>query len=153
MPKPAPSRKRRRKLFRSFFSRLQRARDGVAAVEFAIIAPLLAVLLMGIVAYGGYFWIAHTVQQLANDSARAAIAGLTDEEREALARAWVEREADDLAPLTRAQTLVRVGRTGAALTVAVDYDASGSVFWALSVLIPMPPETVSRAATIRVGGL
>lgn len=148
-----PSRPRRWPSPRRFIHRLRRARDGGAAVEFAIIAPILLCLLMGIVAYGGYFWIAHSVQQLANDSARAAIAGLTDEERVELAQAWVAREIDDLGPLSREQTLVRVTRAGAALTVAVEYDAADSVFWALSGLTPMPSSTVTRTASIRLGGL
>ena len=57
--------------------RLGRDRSGATAVEFAFLAPVLIFILMGITGYGGYFWISHSVQQLANDAARAAIPGTT----------------------------------------------------------------------------
>ena len=40
-------------------------------MEFAIVAPVLVMLVFGILMYGGYFLMAHSVQQLANDAARA----------------------------------------------------------------------------------
>ena len=49
-----------------------RSKRGGAALEFAIVAPVLMMLLLGIFVYGGYFLVAHTTQQLANDAARAA---------------------------------------------------------------------------------
>jgi hypothetical protein len=49
-------------------------------------APAFIVVLLGIMSFGGYFWLAHSVQQLANDSARAAVAGLNASERQQLAR-------------------------------------------------------------------
>ena len=58
---------------------------GAVAVEFAIIGPMLILLLLGIMVYGGYFLMAHSVQQLANDAARAALGGLSDSERQQLA--------------------------------------------------------------------
>ena len=66
--------------------RFTASRAASAAVEFAIVGPVLLLLMSGIFTYGGYFLTAHTVQQLANDAARASIAGLDDTERLALAR-------------------------------------------------------------------
>lgn len=70
---------------------------GVAMVEFALVAPLMLLILFGIIAYGGYFWRAHALQQLANDAARGAIAGLTPTERASLARDSVADEIQGLA--------------------------------------------------------
>ncbi len=61
--------------------RFGRDRSGATAVEFAFLAPVLMFMLMGIGGYGGYFWMSHSVQQLANDAARAAIPGTTATER------------------------------------------------------------------------
>lgn len=132
--------------------RWRRCRRGAAAVEFALIGPLLVVLLMGIVAYGGYFWVGHTVQQLANDSARAAIAGLDDAEREMLVRDCIETQLPRHGAFDPERTDIDIARTGNFLTVEVSYDATGSIFWAFERLLPMPSPVVERSATIRLGG-
>jgi Flp pilus assembly protein TadG len=51
------------------------ATSGTAAVEFAILLPFYLFFLLGMLAYGIYFGAAHSVQQLAADAARTAIAG------------------------------------------------------------------------------
>lgn len=73
----------------SLLSRVIQDRRGVAAIEFAIIAPMLILLLFAMVMYGGWFWMAHSVQSLASEGARAAVAGLDPVEREQLARSFV----------------------------------------------------------------
>ena len=50
----------------------KRGREGVAAVEFALVGPILVLLLIGIVVYGGWFLMAQSVQALASEGARAA---------------------------------------------------------------------------------
>ncbi len=129
-----------------------RRREGAAAVEFALVGPLLLLLICGILAYGGVFWTAHSVQQLANDAARAAIAGLDDRERLTLARAAVAEDIEGLGPFEPRNASVSAEREGPTLTVRVSYDASRSAFWAISGLVPMPAPQIERSATIRVGG-
>jgi Flp pilus assembly protein TadG len=142
--KPAPHTHRRRAFFRD-----ERA---VAAVEFGIVGPLMAYLLWGAMSFGGYFYIAHGVQQLANDAARAAIAGLNDSERDALVGDCVAREKDGLAALRQARLTVTTERRADTFTVQISYDASGSPFWAFSRIGPMPASMVTRSGTILVGG-
>src|SRR3546814_1825318 len=60
---------------------LKTDRRGAVIVEMALVLPLLVTLLLGLVCYGQYFLIAHSVQQIANDAARATIGGLTSDER------------------------------------------------------------------------
>ncbi len=128
------------------------ARRGGAAVEFAIIGPVLLLLLSGVITYGGYFLTAHTVQQLSNDAARAAIAGLDDDERLMLARDAVRNGIANQA-FMRGESQVELHRDGSMMRVRVSYDASEDVYWAFEALLPVPRPEISRAATIRLGGL
>jgi Flp pilus assembly protein TadG len=106
----------------------------------------------GITGYGGYFWISHSVQQLANDSARAAIAGLDSAERASLAQQAVSSEQINYAGLDPSRIRVTEVDNATTLLVQVSYDASNSPFWALQGLAPMPSTTVVRQASIRLGG-
>jgi Flp pilus assembly protein TadG len=126
--------------------------DGSAAIEFAVLGPLLTVMLLGIIAYGGCFWISHSVQQLANDAARAAVGGLSTAERQSLAQATLASEAPTYPNLTANLATLSESETGQIITVSIAYDASASVFWAMKNLIPMPPSTIVRQATIQLGG-
>src|SRR3546814_13515496 len=59
---------------------LKTDRRGAVIVEMALVLPLLVTLLLGLVCYGQYFLIAHRVQPIANDAARATLGGLTSDE-------------------------------------------------------------------------
>lgn len=124
-----------------------------AAVEFAIVGPVLILLMMGIFTYGGYFLTAHTVQQIANDAARAAIAGLDDEERLSLARQATQAGLRDQTYMRGAVSDVALSRIESSLSIRVTYDASEDIYWAFQALLPVPSPAISRTATIRMGGL
>lgn len=119
-------------------------------MEFALVGPLLALLLMGMAVYGGWFWLAHGVQSLAAEAARAAVAGLDAGEREALARAVVTDQSDR--GLEAHRTTVRVVSDAQAIRVEILYDAADHPLMALTGLVPSPPKMISRVAVIRVGG-
>ncbi len=126
---------------------------GASALEFAIIGPVFIVLLLGIMCYGGYFWLAHSVQQLANDSARSAVAGLTAAERQQLAQSAFNVEVQNYSIIKPSSAVVSVDSSQTdAMTVSVAYDASGMPFWIFGSLVPMPPSTITRAATIKLAG-
>lgn len=129
---------------------LRTNQDGGAAVEFALVGPLLAVLLMGMAVYGGWFWLAHGVQALAAEAARAAVAGLDADERQALAQAVVEDQARTGLDVSRAT--VRVTSDARAIRVEIAYDAADHPLMALTGLVPSPPRVIERAAVVRVGG-
>ncbi len=54
----------------------KRNKSGTAAVEFAILAPVFLLILMGMIAFGLYLGVANAVQQLAADATRTALAGI-----------------------------------------------------------------------------
>jgi Flp pilus assembly protein TadG len=128
------------------------AQTGSTAVEFAIIGPVLLLLMTGIFTYGGYFLTAHTVQQLANDAARASIAGLDDEERLSLARDAMQAGIRNQEFMRGDLSSVELARSGSTISVSVTYDASEDVYWTFQSLLPVPEPRISRRSTIRLGG-
>lgn len=130
----------------------RRDEDGAAAVEFAFVGPILIMLMFSILCYGGYFWIAHAVQQLANDSARAAVSGLDDAERTSLAKASLTSGMGQYAYLNPKAAVVTVAHQNQDIAINVVYDASGSAFWGMSKLVPMPSSKIERRAVVRLGG-
>ena len=129
-----------------------RANKGSAAIEFAVLCPLLTLMLLGIMAYGGCFWVSHSVQQLANDAARSAVGGLSTAERQSLAQTTLSAEAPTYPNLTPTLASLTESEVGQTVTVAIAYDASASPFWAMRSLVPMPSSTIVRQATIQLGG-
>lgn len=136
---------------RSFLS-FSSARTGSAAVEFALIGPLFFFLLVGLVVYGGWFWMAQGVQNLAAEGARAAIAGLDADERIRLARGSVSDNLQGDALLSADAVQVAVQTDASAIRVVVTYDASSHPLMALAGLVPTPPRTIERQAVVRTGG-
>jgi len=141
------------KLSRGFQAR--QCRDDVrggAALEFAIIGPVLLMMLLGIFTYGGYFLTAHTVQQMANDAARAAIAGLDDTERLALARQSLQASIE-AQPFMRGElSNVELARQDNVVHLRITYDASEDLYWAFESLVPPPSPHIARTVSVRVGG-
>ena len=122
-----------------------------AAVEFAIIAPLLIMVAAGILVWGGWFWMAHSVQQLANDGARAAIAGLNAEERRALATASIHDNAGEMLGGRADRLSINVTENTDRLRVEVVYDAS-DVVPDLSRVVATPDPRIARSANVRLAG-
>lgn len=118
---------------------------GGAAVEFAILAPVLLALVAGGVFYSRWFTVASQTQNLASDGARAAVAGLDDAERETIVTNLMTGAVVRV-PLENGATRTwRAWRDGDLYAVSVtttlpDYD--------LSRVIPMPDRNVTRQAVV-----
>lgn len=133
-----------------------RDRSGTSAIEFALLAPLFLLLLFGMVAYGIYFGASHSVQQIAADAARTAIAGLNETERNRLAAGFIDRNAGGY-PFVDPRHMV-VDTYGSAqdanqFVVAIRYDARTLPIWNLLERLPLPGMTIARQSTIRIGGI
>lgn len=132
--------------------RYKAKRAGSAAIEFALVGPMLVLLLAGMVVYGGWFWLAQSVQSLATEGARAAVGGLDDAERQQLARTFVATEANSAAGLDPALVTVAVSSDASAIRVRVAYDARSNPIMLLAGPLPKPPMVIERSATVRIGG-
>lgn len=130
-------------------------RRGAAAVEFALIAPLLIAIIFGIVIFGSYLAVVHGVQQLAAEAARSSIAGLSESERSSLAQAYVAANVGAY-PLILPSRLTVNAATSTSDTnvfvVTVNYDASQMFIYSLPAFVPAPPSNISRSAVIPHGG-
>nr|WP_269932306.1 TadE/TadG family type IV pilus assembly protein [Aminobacter sp. HY435] len=130
--------------------------SGTSAIEFAIIAPVFLLLVFGMIAYGIYFGAMHSVQQMAADAARTAIAGLDETERKALAQRFIDLNADGYVFIDKSKLVVSVKDSEAdaeQFVVSLRYDARQLPVWNLLPVLPVPEKTIVRSSTIRVGGI
>ncbi|WP_406852312.1 TadE/TadG family type IV pilus assembly protein [Brevundimonas sp. BH3] len=132
-------------------NRRKRERRGSIAVEFALIAPILLFMMIGMIVYGGWFWLAHSVQSLAYESARASLGGLDAAERRQLALDFVSTRGNQMGVPVSANDVV-VLSDGQVVAVKIDYDISNHPIMALRSLTVPPPQTIKREAVVRLGG-
>lgn len=136
-------------------ARISRDDKATTAIEFALIAPVLLLLLFGIIGYGYVFGVYHGVQQIASEAARASVAGLDDRERERIAKDFVTANVPAYAFLDPAKIRVTTAASSAPTStfqVAVSYDFSDTIFHQLGSLIALPHPVVERRAVIQRGG-
>ena len=121
-----------------------------------MLAPVFILFLFGMIAYGIYFGASHSVQQIAADAARTAIAGQSAAERRTIVADFVSQNAAgypfiDLGKLTvSAQDSTSDGNQ---FNVQVSYDARNLPIWNLLPDLPLPGTTIVFRSTIRVGGI
>jgi Flp pilus assembly protein TadG len=122
-------------------------------VEFAFIAPILILLVLGIIAFGFQFAANIAATQAASEGARAAAAGLSNAERQTLARNAA------LAVLTSYGGLTAPPRgtvpvpvvNAQTVTVTVNVDLTGFGINALPFLSALLPTTTTATVTTRIG--
>lgn len=126
-------------------------RAGSAAVEFAIVGPVFILMLIAMVVYGGWFWLAQSVQTTASEAARAAVGGLDEAERRILVMAVAaDSRSGGLDP---AKLTMDVTTEDGVMRVRAAYDVSGHPVMMLKGLLPSPPVVIERSAVIRAGGV
>lgn len=131
---------------------LASATRGAVLVEVALSLPILIIMIFGIIAYGAWLGTASAVQQLANEAARAALAGLDTSERDTLVDQAVTRGATG-SPLLRRELLsVTKSQDGAFYSVAVTYDVGQSPLFTASP-VPLPAGRIQRTSVVKLGTL
>lgn len=135
--------------------RLLQDEQGVSAVEFSLLAPVFLYLVLGGVCYGTIFGLNHSTQELAATAARAAVSGLSDDERNQIAQQFVSTNAGSYVNLDASKLKVQVSKLDTATRsyrVAVSYDASSSPIFGMSGFIPLPSSTITQSAVMQRGG-
>lgn len=132
----------------------ERGEKGAAAIEFALIAPALIMLLFAILVYSTYFAAYLGVRQAAAEAARASLAGLSTIERRTLAVARAEQVLDQYGLMLASGTRpVVTAAAGAAGTFRIDitYDISGSPMMRYGAMLPLPDETIASSIVVSNG--
>lgn len=135
--------------------RFCRARDGAAAVELALVMPILFALIFGALAVCTMAALINGLEQICGEAARSSVAGTTDAERTALATAYVSSHLGAYPYLdASALTLTTSGNpTTKTFKVSVTYDVSRNQLLALARrLAPFTPNNVSRSSVVLEGG-
>ena len=139
---------------KAFLDGLRRDEDGLAAVEFAIVAPMLLLLVFAVIVYSMYFAAFLGVREAAAEGARAAMAGLSSSERIQLATTRATAVMAAYSPLMGSSALAQVSATtqsGGLLTVSVKYDVSSSPILAYAGLLPLPNTIIQSNAIVANG--
>lgn len=133
-------------------SRQVRGQAGVASVEFALLAPLLLAIMLGVISYSMYFTVLIAVTEAAAVGARASVAGLDCQERQSLASGAVTNffasYGGFLAPVTPVTSC-----NGGSFQVRVTYNIASLNLGMMAGFVPVPTTSPSATVTVSTGGL
>ena len=141
---------------RSALAALRDDHKGTAAVEFAILVPVFLLLVTGMIAYSLYFGAFHSLQQLAADAARTAIAGLSEAERIRMVTRYIQNNGGDYLLVEADHLRFEVADKSSDTSeyqVRLTYDASTLPIWNLYPPLPLPSQQIVVISTIRKGGM
>jgi Flp pilus assembly protein TadG len=137
-----------------FASRAGRNEAGAAAIEFAMVASTFFVLIFGILIYGSYFASLSLVNHIAFEAARAAVSGLSDDERSTLAQARAAALVQSYDGFLNGESVevssAELGNGIYAVTVTHEFDAFG-LMSAITIL-PLPPAHQTATYEMSRGG-
>jgi Flp pilus assembly protein TadG len=128
------------------------AKHATAAVEFAMIAPVVATLLFGVVGFSMLFSIYNAVEQIAAEAARAGIAGLTSTEQSQLAVSYVNGAIASYGFLDPTKVTVAPTSLSNTFEVTISYDMSGSFIFGLGGVFANMSPMIVRSATVQTSG-
>ncbi len=120
-----------------------------------MLLPVFFALTFGIVMYGAWLAMIHSVQQLAAEAARSSVAGLSESERGALASSYVTANAASYPLIAPAQLSVNAATSPVnsnVFVVTVNYDASDTFIAKLPIFVSAPTLKIVRSAAIPYGG-
>jgi Flp pilus assembly protein TadG len=137
---------------KSVLARLHGSSEGAAVIEAAFILPVIIMLLMGILTYGRWFMAAHSLQQAANDAARAAVAGLDDTDRGKIVDNSIDNSALNEGTLERDLVTVAKARSTTYYTVTLTYDVAKSNLGE-TAMVPLPGGPLVRKSTVKLFSL
>ena len=133
--------------------RLLKNKRATSAVEFALIAPFLLLLVASILAYGSLFATSLSLQQIAAETARATIGGLSDAERKTLAQAKLNAIAADYPMLDVSKVTFEfdAGAANQVSRVTLRYDMSTHPAYTFDKLLPLPKSPISYSLIVTDG--
>jgi Flp pilus assembly protein TadG len=143
-----------RNVVRALRGKEPRSTAGLAAVEFALLAPALLMLIFAIIIYSLYFAAYMGVRQATVEGARAAVTGMSTSERSQLAIAQATSVLSGYGSLmgTSAPPVITAQEQGTGLfRVTVTYNISSSPLLKYGSFLPMPSSTITCQVTVANG--
>lgn len=128
---------------------------GAAAVEFALLAPLLLAIVFAIITYGLYFTVVIAVTEAAAVGARASVPGLDCTERSSLATAAVQTFFTSYGPFLSPETAVTsaVCNGDGVFRLSVTYKITTLNLGLMSSFLPVPTADPSATVSVSDGSL
>ncbi|MBO9580453.1 MAG: pilus assembly protein [Sphingobium sp.] len=130
-------------------------RRGMAALEFALLAPALLMLAFAIIVYSIYFAAQMGIRHAASEAARAAMAGLGSTERATLATTRAQQVLQSYGRLLSANgasPIVTTSTDGVgSFKVQISYNMSSSPIMRYAGFIPLPASTITANAVVTNG--
>lgn len=139
----------------AWLTKIKKDCRGVAAIEFAMVAPIFFLLLLGIAAYGIYFGAVSSLQELTADAARASVAGISTTERQTIVSNYVAQSSPNYKLLRgHAITVTTAPFPGdpTRYSVTLRTDISNLPLQRANSIFPMPSNIIQRTAVVRIGG-
>ena len=133
-------------------ARLKADTSGSTIVEAAIALPIMIMLLLGAVSYGIWFMAAHSLQQAANEGARASLAAMDQAERVEIVNDVVESGVLASGTVAYDKVTVQTSLVGNQFIVRLSYDPSAQLLLA-SGMVPLPKGPIVRTASVRLSSL
>jgi Flp pilus assembly protein TadG len=133
---------------------MYRETRAVAALEFAMVAPVLLLMVMGMMCFGFYYTYLHELQELASSAARASVAGLNEAERDTLAKAFVANAVVNSELLSASDLTVSTGTSGtpaAFYEVTLAYNMKDTPLPLMAGFVHLNAANISRTSTIQFG--
>jgi Flp pilus assembly protein TadG len=139
---------------RSAAAALRRNKAGAAAVEFALLAPVLLMLIFAIIIYSLYFATYLGVRQATMEGARTAMMGMSTAERQTLATTQVTTVLAAYGSLLGSNATptitTSVPATGL-FEVTVTVNLSASPIFGYMTLLPKPNPTITYQVIVANG--
>jgi len=124
-------------------------------MEFALIAPVLVVMVLGLVAFGIFFMYCQTLQELTASAARASVVGLSAAERSSLVQQFVAQSISSSGILNASDLSVQTSTSGSPATdytVTATYNLKDTALPLLASIVPVQFSGITRSSTIEFGG-
>lgn len=131
---------------------LARDQHGAAIIEAAFVLPMVIALLLGVATFGQWFMIAHTMQQAADEAARAAVAGLNDDDRKAMVAQSVTQSLTVASGVDPKLVSTASKRSGDYYTVTITYQTRQNKSLTIGI-VPLPLDPIARHATVKLVNL
>ncbi len=129
------------------------SKRGSISVEFAFIAPVLILMLFGIIGFGTVISVNNGLQQIVAEAARSSVGGLSDTERDQLARAYVSSSTGSYVFIDPTKiTITTDDPSSTAFRVSARYDMSDLFPYKLLAGLPLPNPVITRSAVVQRGG-